>query len=195
MSFSIYLFLLLILILSMDAFSAGLSYGVGNVHVPFFSILTIALLSGCMLTLSLYAGDLLLSFIPPDFTKALSFLVLFFLSLYKFYDALPSLHKGNSRLTTDQISQTINSTIPSVLSVKESILLGLALSIDNISAGLCTGTKNIPAGTLLLVTTLIHLCSIRLGLLAGHMLAQKGLGRFTWLGAAILMLLAFLRLL
>ena len=195
MSFSIYLFLLLILILSMDAFTAGLSYGMANVRVPIFSILTIALLSGCMLTLSLYAGDILLSFIPASFTKAVSFFVLFFLSLYKFYDAIPALHKGNSRLTTDNISQSINSTVPSVLSIKESVLLGLALSVDNISAGLCTGTKNIPAEVLLLITTVIHLCSIRLGLSAGHMLAQKGLSRFTWLGAAILMLLAFFRLL
>lgn len=195
MSFSIYLFLLLILILSMDAFSAGLSYGIANVRVPFFSILTIAFLSGCMLTLSLYAGDLLLAFIPAGLTKALSFFVLFFLSLYKFYDAIPSLHKKNARLTTDKISQSINSTIPSVLSVKESVFLGLALSVDNISAGLCTGTKNIPAGALLLITTAIHLGAIRLGLSAGHILAQKGLCRFTWLGAAILMLLAFFRLL
>ena len=38
MTFSVYLFLLLILILSMDAFTAGLSYGMSNVRVPFFSI-------------------------------------------------------------------------------------------------------------------------------------------------------------
>ena len=195
MSFSIYLFLLLILILSMDAFTAGLSYGMSGVRVSFFSILTIAVLSGCMLTLSLYAGDFLLSFIPAGLTKAVSFLVLFFLSLYKFYDAVPSLHKGNYRLTTDNISHSINSTVPSILSLKESVLLGLALSVDNISAGLCTGTQNIPAGVLLLITTSMHMCTIRLGLSAGHMLARKGLSRFTWLGAAILMLLAFLRLL
>lgn len=195
MSISIYLFLLLILILSMDAFSAGLSYGIANVRVPLFSILTIALLSGCMLTLSLYAGDLLLAIIPAGFTKVVSFSVLFFLALYKFYDALPSLHRKNSRLTTDNISQSINSTVPSVLSAREALFLGLALSVDNISAGLCTGTKDIPGGVLLLLTTAVHLCAIRLGLAAGHVLAQKGLSRFTWLGAAILMVLAFFRLL
>ena len=70
-----------------------------------------------------------------------------------------------------------------------------AEAIDNISAGLCTGTQNIPAGILLPATTLIHICMIRLGLYTGHILAHKGLDRFSWLGAAILMGLAFLRLL
>ena len=78
MTFSVYLFLLLILILSMDAFTAGLSYGMSNVRVPFFSILTVAMLSGCMLTASLYAGDKLLALIPEGLTKAVSFSVLLF---------------------------------------------------------------------------------------------------------------------
>ena len=114
MTFSVYLFLLLILILSMDAFTAGLSYGMSNVRVPFFSILTVAMLSGCMLTASLYAGDKLLALIPEGLTKAVSFSVLFFLSLYKFYDALPSHGSQKPQLTTDNISQAINSADPSV---------------------------------------------------------------------------------
>ncbi len=194
MWFSFYLFLLLILALSMDAFTAGLSYGMAKVRVPLTSVFTLAALSGCMLTLSMYAGDKLLSFIPPALTRGASFLILFLLSLYKFYDTIPSLHKENARLTTDTISQKINRQGPSVLSGREALLLGLALSVDNISAGLCTGSFSLSPGCLLLITTGIHLLSIRLGLAAGRLLARKGLNRFAWLGAAILMLLAFLRL-
>lgn len=191
----IYLLLLLIIVLSMDAFTAGLSYGMSGVRVPFSSILTIALLSGCMLTLSLYVGDFLLIFLPEDLTKIVSFLVLFLLSLYKLYDTIPWLHRGNSGFTTDSISQKINHSAPAILSKKEAALLGLALSVDNISAGLCTGTLSFAPWLLLLITTLIHLLSIRLGLLTGKLLSQKGLCSFAWLGAAILMLLAFCRLL
>lgn len=190
-----YLFIVLIAILSMDAFTAGLSYGMDHVRVPFSSVFTIALLSGCMLTLSLYAGDFLLHFIPESLTRIVSFIVLFLLSLYKFYDTIPQLHKQNSGLTTDKISQKINSTSPSVLSGKEAAFLGMALSIDNVSAGLCTGTLSIAPWFLLVITTAIHFLSIRLGLFMGHLLARKGLYRFSWLGAAILMLLAFCRLL
>lgn len=194
MSFSFYLFLLLILALSMDAFTAGLSYGMAKVRVPLPSVLTLAALSGCMLTLSMCAGDKLISFIPSGITRGASFIILFLLSLYKFYDAIPPLHKENARLTTDNISQIINSQGPMVLSGREAFLLGLALSVDNISAGLCTGSSSLSIGSLFLITTGIHLLSIHLGLVAGGFLAKKGLNRFTWLGAAILMLLAFLRL-
>lgn len=187
--------LLLIIVLSMDAFTAGLSYGMDGVRVPLSSILTIGLLSGCMLTMSLYAGDFFLLFLPAGFTKMISFTVLFLLSLYKLYDTVPWLHKGNSSLTTDTISQKINHAAPSVLSGKEAALLGLALSVDNISAGLCTGTLSLNPCLLLLITTLIHLFSIRLGLFTGRLLSQKGLRSFSWLGAVILMLLAFCRLL
>ena len=190
-----YLLLILIIVLSMDAFTAGLSYGMDDVRVPFSSILTVAFLSGCMLTLSLYAGDFLLLFLPAGLTQIVSFTVLFLLSLYKLYDTIPWLHKGNSGLTTDKISQKINYASPSILSKKEAALLGMALSVDNISAGLCTGTLNINPCLLLLITTLIHLLSIRLGLFTGKLLSQKGLRSFSWLGAAILMLLAFCRLL
>lgn len=169
-----YLLLLLIAVLSMDAFTAGLSYGMDHVRVPFSSIFTIALLSGCMLTLSLYAGDLLLRFIPENFTRIISFTVLFLLSLYKFYDTIPQLHKPDSRLTTDRISQKINSSSPSVLSGKEAAFLGMALSIDNVSAGLCTGTLSIAPWVLLFLTTAIHFFSIRLGLFMGRLLARKG---------------------
>lgn len=190
-----YLLLVLIIVLSMDAFTAGLSYGMDGVRVPFSSVLTIALLSGCMLTLSLYAGDFILLFFPAGFTKMISFTVLFLLSLYKLYDTIPWLHKRNSGLTTDTISQKINHSAPAVLSGKEAALLGLALSVDNISAGLCTGTLSVNLFLLLLITTLIHLLSIRLGLFTGRLLSQKGLRSFSWLGAVILMFLAFCRLL
>lgn len=190
-----YLLLILIIVLSMDAFTAGLSYGMDGVRVPFSSVLTVAFLSGCMLTLSLYAGDFLLLFLPTGLTKIVSFTVLFLLSLYKLYDTVPWLHRGNSGLTTDKISQKINYSSPSILSKKEAALLGMALSVDNISAGLCTGTLNLNSCLLLLITTLIHLLSIRLGLFTGRLLSQKGLCSFSWLGAAILMLLAFCRLL
>lgn len=194
MTFSIYFFILLVIVLSMDAFAAGFSYGMGKVLVPFFSLLTIALLSGCMLTASVIAGNFILSFIPAGLTKKISFFVLFLLSLYKFYDAFPLLHLKNRGLTTDTISEKVNKEDKSVLSGKEAALLAFALSIDNVSAGLCTGTVPMPVFAMLLLTTAVHFAAIRSGILTGRLLADKSSHRFTWLGGLILMLLSFCRL-
>lgn len=213
MTFSYYFLILLIVVLSMDAFAAGFSYGIEKVRVPFLSLTVIALLSGGMLTASLLAGNLLMEFIPEALTKGISFTVLFLLSLYKFYDALPSLHGGSRKLTdrkpaqgnqaqgnyargkftTDTISQKVNKEDKAVLSCREGAVLAIALSIDNISAGLCTGTVSLPSIILLLLTTAIHFFALRLGVLTGGMLSHKSQG-FAWLGGAILLVLAFLRL-
>ena len=44
MLFSFSLFILLIMILALDAFTAGLSYGMEKVHVPVLSVFLIAAL-------------------------------------------------------------------------------------------------------------------------------------------------------
>ena len=194
MTFSIYFFILLVIVLSMDAFTAGLSYGMGKVHVPFFSLLTIALLSGSMLTASMLAGNFILQLIPVGLTKGISFFVLFLLSLYKLYDALPQLHIKNNGLTTGTISEKVNKTDKAVLSGKEAAILAFALSVDNISAGLCTGSIPLPVFILLLLTTVIHFASIKSGILIGNLLADKSSYRFAWMGSIILMILAFCRL-
>lgn len=228
MTLSIYLFFLLVIVLSMDAFAAGLSYGMEGVRVSFPSIFIIAFLSGGMLTASLLAGNLILRLIPESLTKGISFSVLFLLSVYKFYDffsqseelkdlywkimhffrllplsqgntnAQPSLLEDNGSgitdsLTTREITKKINKEEPSVLSCREAALLALALSIDNISAGLCTGTISLSPLVLLFLTTAVHFLSIRLGLFAGLLLCTKS-HNLTWLGAAVLMILAFMRL-
>lgn len=193
MTFSYYFLILLVVVLSMDAFAAGFSYGIERVKVPFLSLAIIALLSGGMLTASLLAGNFLMGFIPEPLTKGISFAVLFLLSLYKFYDALQSLRSKNGKLTTGMISQKVNKEDKAVLSCREGALLAIALSIDNVSAGLCTRTLSLPSIILLLLTTAIHFFSLKLGLLSGKMLSDKTNG-FAWLGGAILMVLAFLRL-
>lgn len=194
MMLTFYFLLLLIIILSMDAFAAGLSYGVEKVQVPFLSLLVIAFLSGSMLTASLMAGNILLGLIPAGLTKGISFTVLFLLSLYKFYDALPCLHRKSAEFTTGTISRRVNKEDTAHLSCREAALLALALSVDNISAGLCTGTVSLSPIILLLFTTVIHFLSIRLGLFAGHLLSSRSSHSFAWLGAAILMAISFLKL-
>ena len=193
MTLSFYFFILLVVVLSMDAFAAGLSYVMDKVTVPFLSLFIIALLSGGMLTASLLAGNFLLGFIPEEVTKGLSFTVLFLLSLYKFYDAIPQLHPKSGGLTTGNISRKVNKEDKAILTCREGALLAFALSVDNISAGLCTGTVSLPTIILLLLTTAIHFFAFRLGLLTGSVLSRRS-RRLTWLGGAVLMLLAFLRL-
>lgn len=191
---SFYFFFMLVIVLSMDAFAAGLSYGTGKVHIPLSSLLSTSLLSGSILTISLLAGDFVLRLFPAVLAKWISFAVLFLLSLYKFYDAVPQFHHRKELPTTNIIAQKINQEDKAVLSLREAIFLAFALSVDNVSAGLCTGSIPLPAIILLLITSTIHLLFIKAGLYAGKLLSYKSSHSFPWLGAAILMILALVRL-
>ncbi|MDE6965037.1 MAG: manganese efflux pump, partial [Lachnospiraceae bacterium] len=162
--------------------------------LTFSSLSIIALLSGGMLTASLFAGNLLLALIPDGLTKIISFLVLFLLALYKFYDAAASRRHQKSGFTTRNLSRKINKDDKTVLSGKEAALLAFALSVDNISAGLCTGTVSLPPAVIFILTTLIHFLALRLGVFTGRLLASKSSRSFAWLSALILMALAFVRI-
>lgn len=192
MTISFQVFLFLTIALSMDSFTAGLTYGTGNVRVPFLSSVIIASISGFMLTLSFLAGGVLLSFIPVFFTKILSFLILFMLSLYKLYDALPS--KRHTPLTTDSISEKVNKKNKHILSCGEAFILALALSVDNISAGISAGSPRLPYSVIFFITAGIHFLFIQSGIRLGCLISGKISCNFSLLGAALLFLLALLRL-
>ena len=99
-----------------------------------------------------------------------------------------------SKYGTKVIAQKINHKHREILSLSESLLLSLALSADNISAGLCYGTSPFSAALTLSVTIFIHLLALLLGILSGRFLSGKCSKDFSFLGAIILMLLAFIRL-
>lgn len=178
----------------MDTFTAGISYSTDGVTVPFLSRSIIALISGLMLTLSLKAGTLFRSLIPPDAARLLSFFILFSLSLYKLYDSLPASFKCSRSFTTTSISKKVNRRDVHILSVPEAILLSLTLSLDSISAGLSTGSPALLPAVLFLLSSAIHFAAISLGLWSGSLLVRKFSCSFAWLSAVLLFLLALMRL-
>lgn len=194
MTISFSSFSLLAIALSMDTFTAGFSYGAGKVKIPSLSLFIIAFISGLMFTLSLCAGSFLLPVLPASLTKTVSFLVLFFLALYKLYDSLPEKRTASRNFTTNAISRKVNGPDIHILSPKESILLSFALSIDSISAGFSAGLPPLRPIIIFLLVTMIHFMAILFGYLLGSHFSQKKSYNFTWLTALLLFLLACLRL-
>lgn len=194
MTFSASVFCLMVIVLSMDAYTAGLSYGIEKVRVPFLSAFTASLISGLMLTISLRAGKVLLGQIPLWLTHFLSFAILFLIALYKFYESLPFLHHPHHILTTKVITKKVNKKHKEYLSFTEALLLASALSVDNISAGFCLGDMPLSFLLTLIVTTWIHLTAMLLGIFTGKYLFRNSTHDLSWLGGVILLLLAFLHL-
>lgn len=194
-------FLLLSVALSMDTFTAGLSYSTDRVKVPLFSKTVIALISGLMLAISLNVGTFFRSLVSPLAAKLLAFFILTALAAYKLYDSLPVSLRPKERFTTDSISKKVNRRDIHILSASEAALLGITLSLDSISAGLSTGVPALlPANPFILSAVVfvfsaaIHFAAISLGLLAGNFLVRKSSCSFTWISAVLLFFLALMRL-
>ncbi len=187
-------FLLLCIALSTDTFTAGLSYSVGKVRVPFISMCIVSVISGFMFTVSLHAGKVLTSFIPAKLTCIFSFFILFLLALYKLYDALPDSFHRKHNLTTVSFSEKVNKKDIQILSSGEAALLSIVLSIDSITAGISSETPLLSPAVIFLVSAAIHFLTMALGLSAGKFLRKKISYNFSWLSAALFFILAFTRL-
>ncbi len=194
MTISLTSFLLLTIVLSADTFMAGFSYSSSHVKVPPFSMVLISLISGLMYTTSLMAGRLLFTLIPKNLLNYFSFSILFLLASYKLYDTFPSRSSQIRDFTTDAISEKVNTHNIHVLSAGEAILLSALLSLDSISAGISTGLPALDPAVIFVLTAAIHFGAISLGVLSGKLLTQRHSHNFAWLSAAVLFLLAFLRL-
>lgn len=187
--------LVLAIALSLDTFTAGLSYSAGKVQIPLRSMIMIALVSGLTFTFSLIAGNLILYLLPHSATRLFSFLILLALAVYKLYDALPIHSKTTNSFTTSGISQKVNKKDVHILSAGEAALLSLALSVDSISAGLSAGFKAPHPAVSFCITAAVQFIAIACGYRAGRLIAEKLSCNFALLSALLLLCLAFLRLL
>lgn len=193
MTISFYSFLLLILVLSFDTFTAGLSYGIEKVYVPPISLITIAVISGFTFTLSLKISKFLLPVFSEDIANLLSFLALLILALYKLYDSIPHPNAHTRSFTTAFLSDKINGPDIHILSFSEAALLSITLSIDSITAGISTPSAPISLPFVFLLSSLFHFFAALSGILCGNVLQKKTSCHFTFLGALILLLLACMR--
>lgn len=201
--------LLFVVALSIDAFAACFVCGASRVRIPASSLFILSAVSAGTLLLSLLLGNGIGSFLSPGAASAFSFLVLFSLGFLKLFD---SALKGLIRkkpfsprklrfslldlqfiLTVYADPVQVNQEDKSVLSPREALPLGLALSLDSAAAGI-GGASSLP----LLATGGFALLSSLLAVSAGSLLGRRLSNRISldlsWLCGLLLMGLALLKL-
>lgn len=201
--------------LSIDAFTAGLSYGASGIKIPAVSALILALVSALMLSASLILGKALMPFMPIMLTKALSFLMLFLLGAIKLWQSLKgrfrhlaiTKREGLRRDKCDKKSgfsavfddyKNADADCSRRLSPSEAVLLSVALSLDGLCAGFSVGLNAAPMlqtlATAFLLTFLLTPAAVCLGVWLGKRLARAMKIDASIFGGVLLIILAFLRL-
>lgn len=206
--------ILLAVSLSMDALGIGISYGLRKVQVATLPKVIISLISLIFTALAIGIGNVIALILPEPFAKLIGSAMLLVLGMVIIVKALggKSTSENKKKPTPKTWSWTIKSLGVNIkitrapvandidkapaINVKESLYLGVALSIDSFGAGISSAVAGVNS---FLVPVLVGLCQfvfLSLGLYCGSKLTaiQKlNANFFTLLSGTILITLACVR--
>lgn len=201
--------LCLVTALSVDAFVACFAYGANRIHIPLRSALVINLTCTALLTLGLGLSAVISPYIPPQVTQGICFTILLLLGMVKLCDStVKTLIKRHNRvekkfrfsmfhlrfiLSVYAEPQKADADSSQVLSPAEAFSLAFALSLDGLAVGFGAGMVAPHLLQIILCALLMDMVLIRLGCYLGNKLADRFSFNLSWLGGALLVLLAFLK--
>ncbi len=208
---SIFYVLLLGLAVSIDAFAAGVAYGIKSIKMPANSLAVIgvitALCTSTAITLAYYLG----SFINTSLAVAAGSLLLIAIGAWNIFQEYITKNKKLQGASTDNPSlklrigrivisimsdpETADIDRSRSISPSEAILLGLALGIDNMVATFAAALiKPLPLYTPAIMA-FIQMLLIAVGISAASRLISDDLRkRFPYVPGAILIILGIIRL-
>ena len=143
--------------LSIDAFGVGIAYGLRKVQIPFLSKMVICFFSILYSGMALALGKAIYGIIPPIAAKITGVAMLAVMGIYIILKALPEDDRNNtaevcckgSRTILEIAVKSLGITIQVIknpvegdidrsgyIDIQESLMLGLALSVDAIGVGI-----------------------------------------------------------
>lgn len=203
--------LILVFSLIIDSFVASIAYGADKIKIPNLSVIIINIVSCLMLSISLLLGGYLENIMPEFLPKYISFFIFICLGIYKLFEGffkkyISKFSKLEKPLTFKLFDFKFALTVyadetkadfdkSKKISIKESIYLSLALSIDSLAVGFGASFLNINPLLLLSTCFLLGVLAIKLGSYIGsNVLKKQTNSDFSWVSGICLLLIAFLKL-
>lgn len=197
---------ILIFCLSFDVLIASFAYGSDKIKIPFKSMFLINIIITLLFIISLFLGNVLSNVLNVNLIKIISFLILFCLGIFKLFEF--SIKKYFGKIKSEKkfklfnfnfILQVVNdNTLADVnsdldLSLKESITLGIALSLDGIAAAISVGLFFSNYLFVLFVSFSITFIMFLIGNILGRKISMKEIN-LGWLSGLILIILAITKI-
>ena len=202
---------LLVAALSTDAFFASFAYGTSHIRIPFPSVAVIDGICTALLAVSLFLGTLLRPWLPPALTTGVSFAVLALLGVVKLFDsALKAFIRRHQTLNKEwrfslfslRFILNIYADPPEAdrdasktLSSAEAASLAVAMSLDGLAVGFGAGVGNASPALALLFSLLLTAAAVQGGSALGNRAAARLKHDLSWIGGALLLILAVMKLL
>lgn len=176
--------------LSLDGFGVGISYGLRKIKIPFKSLMIICISSASAIALSMFAGKLIASVVTPYVAEIIGGIALILVGIWLLLQAWSDRLKPKDADRSDKKEdpyQVFEISIPrlglivnvmkepmradldssGVISVNESILLGFALAMDALGAGLGAAMTGYNPFLTPLVVGVVKFLLVSLGLYIG----------------------------
>lgn len=192
----IFSIILLSVTLSIDAAFAGFSYGLSGTRIPWISKLIICAFSVFYAALALLAGSALAGVLPPIAGKIIGAGVLAILGLTMIIKSLlrpkekavENIDDSEPHTLFKIIIKSLGITIQilknnpaagdidrsGIIDNKEALLLGFALSVDSLGAGIGSAMSGLCTWYIPAIVGLCQLAFLSVGLTSGRVLCQKG---------------------
>ncbi len=133
------------LAVSLDGLAAGFAYGVKTIKIPLNSLILLSVTSGLSIAISMFFGNLVADFVSPYVAEFAGGLILIILGIWFIYQNFIVIGDASSRSNRTQKNNLLGNVMENpteadldesgVISLKEAIILGVALAMDAFSAG------------------------------------------------------------
>lgn len=158
--------LLFALSANIDSFIVGMSYGIKKSDIDLLKSTVISLVTLTGTVVAILMGTEISNFLPPSSTQAIGCTLLIGLGLYYVIKSLCSYMKDKLKKTevkSTELSSGIgvgNAKDTTLLTLREGLFLGLALSINNFGMGIgasISGLRLVPTAVLSLIVSVVFL--------------------------------------
>ncbi|AJA48575.1 putative sporulation protein [Clostridium pasteurianum DSM 525 = ATCC 6013] len=201
--------LLIAIVSNTDSLAVGISYGTRNILIPFLSNILIALIGGIGTLMSMYIGKGISAILNPKIAGYMGSAIIIIVGVWICIGEIKNNMKKSSAEEKEKTSGTGLSSysffgrIPKVLenpfladwdfsgyiSVKESLVLGIALAVNNMANGIGAGMAGINPVITSIVAFLVSLFAIWIGIKLGHEYVHRWLGKLAAPAAGIILIL------
>ncbi|HJA91809.1 MAG TPA: manganese efflux pump [Candidatus Eisenbergiella merdipullorum] len=198
------------LALCTDTFMAGIAYGADGIRIGWKKMGLMNAIGSACLGAALCLGTLIRGLVPDAAVRSVAFVSLLFLGCVRLFDSLiknyinhhcdlqKDIHFSFSRLrfilsiyaNPAEADEDKNR----VLSMREAVFFGFAMSIDSLAAGTFAAFWQIPPLFTLFLSFLFGMAAMAAGQRIGKGIAARFRWDFSWVSGLFFLSLAFLRL-
>jgi putative sporulation protein YtaF len=206
---------------SLDGFSAGMTYGVRGIKLPTRSVLIVSFCSASAMFLSMYIGRGLSSFISPSVAETIGGMLIVFIGMYAVYQIYREKKREQCNeedreyLSVEERRSLLKLEIKALglivevlkhpaeadvnrsgnISGKEAFILGLALAIDACGSGIGAAFLGYTPWLTALFIAIVNGIFIVTGIRVGAVYAQvPWLNRMTYLPGMLLILYGMVKI-